>query len=264
MRERLDDPRMRYFIGDVRDRHRLDLAMRGVNVVIHAAALKQVPTCEYNPSEAVATNIGGSENVVRAAIDARVDRVVALSTDKACAPYNLYGATKAVAERLFLAANAYSPRGTAFSVVRYGNISGSRGSVIPVWRDKIAKGESVTIHDAEATRFWFTLDGAVDLVLWTLQDLPGNCMAVPSLPSFKITELAQAMNASVTYGSKRPGDKTHESMISSHESQDFVRADGRYVRGINGGALPPGFEYSSGTNDQWLTVDDLKRELESV
>lgn len=229
--ERPDEPRLRYFLGDVRDRQRLHQAFRGVDVVIHAAALKQVPAAEYNPSEAVQTNIDGALNVIDAAINTGVKRVVALSTDKACEPVNLYGATKAVAEKLFLAAGAYvgalgEPK---FAVTRYGNVTGSRGSVLEVWREAIAAGRPITITHPACTRFWMTPAEAVQLVLWTIERMEGGELVVPDLPAYRVQELAGALYMQTGQTGHpqwkvvglRQGEKMHESMISRHEAAQF-------------------------------------------
>jgi len=227
MRVKIPDPdnRLRFFLGDVRDLPRLTQAMKGVDTAIHAAALKQVPALEYNPTEAVKTNIGGASNVIDAAILNGVRKVIALSTDKACAPTNLYGATKLTAEKLFQAANAVVPgsQPTRFSCVRYGNVSGSRGSVIPLWREALKRCEHLKITDPEMTRFWFTLDGAVDFALTCLEMMKGAEVFIPKLRSYSLKNLAQAvldeagssMVPEVT--GIRPGEKLHESMISEHE-----------------------------------------------
>lgn len=266
------DPRLRWFIGDVRDRRRLERAMFGVDYVVHAAALKQVDTAEYNPIEFIRTNVEGSENVVEAAIDAGVKKVVALSTDKACSPINLYGATKLCADRLFISANHYaSGHETRFSVVRYGNVMGSRGSVIPLFKRLAAAGESLPITDKRMTRFWITLPQAVQFVVESFDLMNGGELYVPRIPSMCITDLAEA----VAPGSPtheigiRPGEKLHEEMIAPDDSRRTLRLGERYVvmpHVAGWGYEPPdggdpvadGFAYRSDTNDLWLSTDDLR------
>jgi len=266
------DPRLRWFLGDVRDRHRLEMAFYGVDIVIHAAALKRVDACEADPFEAVKTNILGAENVVHAALANNVRRVVSLSTDKCVAPVNLYGATKACMEKLMVAANAYrGNHGTRLAVVRYGNVAGARGSVIPTWRAAMAAGRPITITEPDATRFWFTLDGAVDLVLWALEHMQGGEVVVPRLPSFKVEDLALAVAGPIwpmqTNG-HRLGDKKHESMVSRDEGIYFREYQQRLVRFLpgdeRGEALEPGFAYSSDANTEWLDVPALRLALQSV
>ena len=221
-----DDPRMRFLIGDVRDSERLRIAMNGVDVVVHAAALKRIEVAEYNPMETVATNVLGTENVVRAAIDARVHKAVLLSTDKAVNPSTLYGLTKGVAERLFLQAEPYAtPFGTKFAVCRYGNVSGSTGSVIPVWRRLIADGHTeLPITDPECTRFWMTAREAVDLVMGTIETMDGGELVIPDLPAYRLGDLASVMGAT---GLRRiqmsGGEKTHEEMRPGETSADARR-----------------------------------------
>lgn len=265
------EPRLRWFLGDVRDLSRLEMAFHGIDVVIHAAALKRVDACEADPFEAVKTNILGAENVIQAALANDVKRVVALSTDKCAAPVNLYGATKACMEKLMVAANAYrGSRGTRFAVVRYGNVAGARGSVIPTWRAAIAAQKPITITEPDATRFWFTLDGAVDLVLWTLEHMQGGEVVVPRLPSFSISELARAVAPTwpTETNGHRVGDKKHESMVSRDEGGYFRMYQGRLVRFMAGDTrgepLPPGFAYMSDTNDEWLGYDELREALQHV
>lgn len=236
------DPRMRYFLGDVRDRARLEHAFRGVDVVIHAAALKQVPAAEYNPTEVVRTNVQGAMNVVDAAISAGVKKVVALSTDKACEPINLYGATKAVAEKIFLAAgNLVGALGTpTFAVTRYGNVTGSRGSVLEIWRRAIAETKTIrpqlAVTHPGCTRFWMTPAEAVELVLWTIARMEGGETVVPDLPAYRVHDLAAAVAAEsgklieFKVTGMRPGEKMHETMISVHDRQEYVREGGYFVR----------------------------------
>ncbi len=267
--------RLRFFLGDVRDRARLTLALRGVDVVIHAAALKQVPAAEYNPSECIQTNIIGAENVVWASLANRVQRVVALSTDKACNPINLYGATKLASDKTFVAANNLSGDiGTRFCVVRYGNVAGSRGSVVPLFQRLIANGaKQLPITDARMTRFWITLDQGVDFVLSSLDLTRGGEIFVPKIPSMKVTDLALAMapHLALTSIGIRPGEKLHEVMISGDDARVTAELADRYVieptfveydrtaflpeTGVlnaSAWAVDDGFVYSSDNNSQWL------------
>lgn len=266
-----DDPRVRFFIGDIRDEARLRLAMYGVDYVVHAAALKQVDTAEYNPMEYVKTNILGSENVMLAAIDAGVRKVVALSTDKASSPVNLYGATKLTADKLFVSGNHYSyARGTRFAVVRYGNVMGSRGSVIPFFKQLAEEGKPLPVTDMRMTRFWITLPQAVQFVMNSFEQMDGGELYVPRIPSMKVTDLALAIapEAELVEVGIRPGEKLHEEMISPEDSRRTVRQEDRYVVGPTlaewtykepeGEPVPDGFRYSSDTNDLWLTVEDLR------
>ena len=266
-----DDPRVRFFIGDIRDRDRLAMAMHGVDFVVHAAALKQVDTAEYNPMEYVKTNILGSENVMLASIDAGVKKVVALSTDKASSPINLYGATKLTADKLFISGNHYSyARGTKFAVVRYGNVMGSRGSVIPLFRQLAKDGKPLPITDGRMTRFWITLPQAVQFVMDAFADMDGGELFVPRIPSMHVTDLARAIapEAELVEIGIRPGEKLHEEMISSEDSLRTICQPNRYVVGPTlaewtyrvppGEPVPAGFAYTSDTNDLWLTVDDIR------
>lgn len=273
------DKCLRYFIGDVRDKDRLSRALNGVDYVIHAAALKQVPACEYNPIEAVKTNIDGAVNVINASLDQGIEKVVALSTDKAVSPINLYGSTKMVSDKLFCAANAYSgDEGTRFAVVRYGNVAGSRGSVIPFFKSIIDKGETeLPITDYRMTRFWISLDEGVKLVIKALEESQGGETFISKIPSFKITDLAQALlpGCEMPEVGIREGEKLHEVMVSAEDSPRTYEYDSHYIiypnydwwgknRIIAGGKLvEPGFIYSSGTNKEWLTVDDIKKLLVS-
>lgn len=266
-----DHPAMRYFIGDVRDRDRLRRAMQDVDVVIHAAALKQVPTCEYNPIEAVATNINGARNVIDAALDTNVKRILALSTDKATAPLNIYGATKLVAEKLFVHANNYNrDPASDFSCVRYGNVLGSRGSVLPLFAEQKTNG-SVSITDPRMTRFWMTLEQGVRFVISCIEQMRGGEVFIPKLPSMRVEDLARAIapEARIEYIGIRPGEKLHESLISAEESRGAVDAGDRYVmlpadqarvarewRRV-GVPLPEGASYSSDSNDRWLTSEEM-------
>lgn len=274
MAQRFPDPRLRFFIGDVRDRDRLARALTGVDLVVHAAALKQVPAAEYNPFEAVQTNIVGAQNVVNAALDAGVERVIALSTDKACNPVNLYGATKLCSDKLFIAANAYAgKKETRFAVVRYGNVLGSRGSVVPLFQEQAARGE-IPITDERMTRFWITLPQAVAFVLSSVECMQGGELFIPKIPSMRITELAEAIAPGVPRRivGIRPGEKLHELMISKDDSRRLFETPDRYIKlpefafwplDRPKGAQPvaEGFEYSSESNGQWLTVDALRRVL---
>lgn len=266
-----EDPRVRFFIGDIRDRDRLSMAMHGVDYVVHAAALKQVDTAEYNPMEYVKTNILGSENVMLASMDAGVKKVVALSTDKASSPINLYGATKLTADKLFVSGNHYSyARGTKFAVVRYGNVMGSRGSVIPFFQRLAREGQPLPITDLRMTRFWITLPQAVQFVLDAFADMDGGELFVPRIPSMRVSDLAAAIapEAELVEVGIRPGEKLHEEMISPEDSTRTIRQPERYVVGPTlaewtyrvpeGEPVEPGFSYTSDTNDQWLTVDDIR------
>jgi UDP-N-acetylglucosamine 4,6-dehydratase len=264
MARKFDDPALRFFIGDVRDRKRLELAMHGIDTVIHAAAMKIVPTCEYNPFEAVMTNIYGAENVVRAAMDTGVNRVVALSTDKAVSPLNLYGATKLAAEKIFVAANNIAAGRCTFSVVRYGNVIGSRGSVVPLFRSLIDSKQPLPITDKRMTRFWMTLDEAVDFVLSSLDMMKGREIFIPKIPSMRIMDLAEAMD---TGGKRvfvgiRPGEKLHETLVTEDESHHCLEAWDRFI--INpdiSNATKPGFRYGSDTNPEFLSIEKLRKLL---
>ena len=272
-----DDPRLRWFLGDVRDLDRLKRAFHGVDYIIHAAALKQVDTGEYNPMEFVKTNVLGSQNVIDASIDAGVKRVVALSTDKASSPINLYGATKLTADKLFIAANNYSfAYGTAFSVVRYGNVMGSRGSVIPFFQQIAAQGDPLPITDLRMTRFWISIESAVKFIIESLEMMTGGELYVPKIPSMKIVDLARAVapNSKVVEIGMRPGEKLHEEMISADDSRRTVILEKRYVvtpvvaewgfeqpKGI---AMPEGVAYKSDTNDLWMSESDIKNFIKNL
>ncbi|MDP4840370.1 MAG: UDP-N-acetylglucosamine 4,6-dehydratase (inverting) [Alphaproteobacteria bacterium] len=263
---------MRYFIGDVRDYSRLEMAIRGVDIVIHAAALKHVPIAEYNPYECIHTNVIGAENIVRASLKNGVKKVLALSTDKAVSPINLYGASKLAAEKIFVAAN--NIRGedpTVFSVVRYGNVVGSRGSVVPFFKKLINEGvDSLPITDEEMTRFWITLDQGVDFVLSNLALMEGGEIFVPKIPSMKIIDLAQAIKPNIKTHiiGIRPGEKLHEWMLTSDESLNTVETEDRYVllpsflkewhANVPNKQLKERMVYSSETNTEWLTHEQLK------
>jgi UDP-N-acetylglucosamine 4,6-dehydratase/5-epimerase len=268
--------RMRFFLGDVRDRNRLELAFRSVDIVIHAAALKQVPAAEYNPSECIATNITGAENVVAACLSNRVQRVVALSTDKACSPINLYGATKLASDKIFVAANNMSGDiGTRFCVVRYGNVVGSRGSVVPFFKRLLAQGgKELPITDDRMTRFWISLDQGVAFVLSCLELSQGGEIFVPKIPATLVTDLATAMAPKIkqTIVGIRPGEKLHEMMISSDDSRSTYELDDRYiiepefaeytrksfakVRGVK--KVAEGFSYASDNNPERLDAEGIK------
>ncbi|HWA63281.1 MAG TPA: UDP-N-acetylglucosamine 4,6-dehydratase (inverting) [Caulobacteraceae bacterium] len=270
--------RMRFFLGDVRDRNRLTLALRGVDIVIHAAALKQVPAAEYNPSECIATNVMGAENVVWACLTNRVKQVVALSTDKACNPINLYGATKLASDKTFVAANNLSGDiGTRFSVVRYGNVVGSRGSVVPLFQRLIRGGaKSLPITDLRMTRFWITLNEGVDFVLSSLTLMRGGEIFVPKIPSMKMTDLVEAMSpgAGVEVIGIRPGEKLHEMMISADDARSTKDLGDRYAIepvfveyprdpfAVDG--VPEDFSYASDTNRDWLTNGQLLAMVEET
>ena len=271
---------LRYFIGDVRDKDRLYRAFEGVDYVVHAAALKQVPACEYNPIEAIKTNINGAMNIIDAALDRGVKKVVALSTDKAVNPVNLYGGTKLVSDKLFVSANAYAGKKESnFSVVRYGNVAGSRGSVIPFFRNIVAKGENkLPITDYRMTRFWICLEQGVELVIKALEEAKGGEIFISKIPSFKITDLAQAIlpGCEMPEVGIREGEKLHEIMVAQEDAmntyeyekhfivyphmewwdQDKIQPGGKLVR--------KGFEYSSETNTEWLSVEEIKDLLKLV
>ena len=268
----LDDSRVRYLIGDVRDRERLTIAMRGVDIVVHAAAMKQVPICEYNPFEAVQTNVIGAENVVSAAIANDVTLTIALSSDKAVNPVNLYGATKLCAEKLVTQGNVYAGAASSrFASVRYGNVISSRGSVIPIFKRQAETGE-LTITDEAMTRFWITLEQAVAFVIASLERMRGGEVFVPRIPSMRVTDLAEAIapHASRRIVGIRPGEKIHEVLITADESrhaigfEDYfaIRPSFPFWVGDDavevGEELPPGFSYSSDSNDHWLTADEIR------
>ncbi len=271
MRKSLDDKRLRYFIGDVRDIDRLHRAFHGVDIIVHAAALKIVPTAEYNPFEAVKTNIVGAENVINIGIDNNVKKVMALSTDKAANPVNLYGATKLCAEKMFIAANNYSPYGTKFSVVRYGNVFGSRGSVVPFFKECSKKGV-IPITDRRMTRFWTTLQQGVNFVASSIEQMKGGEIFIPKLPSMKIVDLARTIVPKCKFKiiGIRPGEKLHETLVPYDDARFTVERKDRFItcpevvtgRGtkIKGKHLPDSFEgYRSDNNDKWLSVGELKR-----
>ena len=272
--------RVRFFIGDVRDRERLYRAFSGVDYVIHAAAMKQVPICEYNPMEAIKTNIHGAQNVIDAALDCGVEKVVALSTDKAVNPINLYGGTKLVSDKLFIAANAYRGNNykTVFSVVRYGNVAGSRGSVIPIWKKIIENGKTTLgVTDMRMTRFWITLEQGVKLVFKALSEAKGGETYISKIPSFYISDLAKAMlpECKIEQIGIREGEKLHEVMVTKDDSMTTYEYDKHYIiyphmEWWNGNILAggkvvaEGFEYSSEGNTEWLSVTDLRNELSKL
>ena len=273
-----DDDRLRWFIGDVRDLSRLQRAFHGVDVVVHAAALKQVDTAEYNPFECIATNVLGAENVINAAIDAGVKRVIALSTDKASSPINLYGASKLCSDKLFVAGNHYvGSDATRFSVVRYGNVVGSRGSVVPLFR-RLATSGVLPITDDRMTRFWITLPHAVQFVIDNFNRMHGGEIYVPRIPSTTITELARAIapEARTEIIGIRPGEKLHEEMISENDAHRTWRFEDHYVIAPNlanwsqedvytsGEQVPDDFSYRSDTNDLWLDVDQIRELIEEI
>ena len=271
--------KLRFFIGDVRDRDRMERAFENVDYVIHAAALKQVPACEYNPDEAIKTNIHGAQNVIDAALKTGVKKVVALSTDKAVNPVNLYGGTKLVSDKLFIAANAYvGAKDTCFSIVRYGNVAGSRGSVIPFFESLIEQGKTeLPITDFRMTRFWISLEQGVELVIKALEEAKGGETFISKIPSFKITDLAEAMLPGCTKKEVgiRPGEKLHEVMVTTEDSFTTYEYDKHYIiypqmvwstsrrPEPTGKKVEEGFYYSSGNNSEWLSVEDLKRLLKT-
>jgi len=272
MARQFNSPDLRFFVGDVRDLDRLHRAMRGVDIVIHAAAMKQVPACEYNPFEAVKTNILGAANVIDAAINSGVKKVLAVSTDKAVNPINLYGATKLCAEKLFVQGNYYSTaQGTRFACARYGNVVGSRGSVIPLFVNQRTKGV-VTVTDKRMTRFWLTLEQGVQFVLKCLCQMHGGEIFVPKIPSMRMMDLVQAIapDCKVVFTGIRPGEKIHEVLVSDDEAHQTVQFEDMYVirpsfdgfgneeNYEQGKPLPDGFKFASDSNDRWLSLEELK------
>lgn len=273
--------RLRFFIGDVRDKERLWRAFKDIDYVVHAAAMKQVPACEYNPFEAIKTNIHGAQNVIDAALDRGVKKVIALSTDKAVNPINLYGGTKLVSDKLFISANAYSGReGTIFSVVRYGNVAGSRGSVIPYFRELALRGEKyLPITDFRMTRFWITLDQGVDLVFKAIEEAKGGETYISKIPSFRVTDLARAIlpNCELREVGIREGEKLHELMITKDDARLTYEYDGHYIiyphfdwwssnrDFIDGGnKVKEDFEYSSENNDSFLSTEEIQKKLSAM
>ena len=272
--------KLRFFIGDVRDKERLTRAFEGVDYVIHAAALKQVPACEYNPNEAIKTNIHGAQNVIDAALDTNVKKVVALSTDKAVNPVNLYGGTKLVSDKLFIAANAYAGnKDINFSIVRYGNVAGSRGSVIPKFYDMIKKGcTELTITDYRMTRFWISLTQGVELVIKALEEATGGETFISKIPSFKISDLAEAMlpGCKTREIGIYPGEKLHEIMVTVEDSATTYEYDKHFIVypqvtwndkqkiNLSGKKVAEGFSYSSDNNTEWLSVEEIRELLKTV
>lgn len=272
--------KLRFFIGDVRDKERMMRAFDGVDIVIHAAALKQVPACEYNPFEAIKTNIYGAQNVIDCSIDKGVEKVVALSTDKACAPINLYGATKLCSDKLFIAGNSYSgTKKTRFSVVRYGNVAGSRGSVIPFFQKLVQEGaKELPVTDMKMTRFWLKLEQAVEMVLEAVENMRGGELYVKKIPSMKMPDLAKAIapELAIKEIGIRPGEKIHEQMITKEDAPNTLEFKDFYIilpqiqfTGIKydyPGAkkVAPDFEYHSGNNSRWLTVEEMRRLISEI
>ena len=271
MEKKFSDDRLRFFIGDVRDKDRLSRAMNDVDIVVHAAAMKQVPACEYNPIEAVKTNIDGTKNIIETAIDNSVARVLGLSTDKAVHPVNLYGATKMVAEKLLIQGNYYTGKGkTKFSCVRYGNVVGSRGSVVPLFVEQRKTG-TITITDERMTRFWLTLEQGVQFVVDCIGNMQGGEIFIPKIPSMKMTDLAHAIapDAKIKTIGIRPGEKLHEVLLTEDEARHCREFKTHYLiepelpfwdaRKVHGGKVPAeGFRYSSENNDVWLSVKEMK------
>src|SRR5579872_4022917 len=271
----LDNPSLRYFLGDVRDQQRLERAFSGVSVVVDSAEMKQVPACEYNPFEAIQTNINGGKNVIEAAINCGVRRIVALSTDKAVNPVNLYGATKLCAEKIFVQANAYAGLGnTRLSCTRYGNVVGSRGSIVPLFLEQRKNGH-VTLTDSRMTRFWLTLEQGVRFVLRCLGEMQGGEIFVPKIPSMKVKDLAEVLAPGCAHKAIgiRPGEKLHEVLVSEDEARHTVEADGMYVilpahswwennHWAKSHPLADGFRYTSDTNPQWLTGEEMRKLIE--
>ncbi len=274
------DSKLRFFIGDVRDRDRLARALEGVDYCVHAAALKQVPACEYNPAEAIKTNINGAQNLIDACLDAGVKKVVALSTDKAVNPVNLYGGTKLVSDKLFIAANAYAgSKDICFSIVRYGNVAGSRGSVIPIFHNIIENGGTeLPVTDFRMTRFWISLQQGVELVIKALEEAKGGETFISKIPSFKVTDLAEAMlpGCKMQEVGIRVGEKLHEIMVAVENAPNTYEYDKYFIvypqmvwsesrRAVpTGKRVPEGFSYSSGNNTEWLGVEDIRGLLKTV
>ena len=277
MSNRFNDNRLRFFIGDVRDKDRIHRAMTDVDIVVHAAALKQVPACEYNPIEAVRTNVDGTINVIDAAIDNGIDRVMAISTDKAVHPVNLYGATKMTAEKLFIQGNSYSGKiETKFSCVRYGNVIGSRGSVVPLFMEQKKKGV-ITITDEKMTRFWIKIDQGVEFVMDCINKMKGGEIFIPKIPSMKVIDLAEAIAPEVEKKiiGIRPGEKVHEILLTEDEAEHSKEFSDSFViepehsfwnaDNLKGGKpLPEGFRYSSDKNDKWLTKDEITKIIKEL
>ena len=272
--------KLRFFIGDVRDKERLARAFEGVDYVVHAAALKQVPACEYNPAEAIKTNINGAQNVIDAALDMGVKKVVALSTDKAVNPVNLYGGTKLVSDKLFIAANAYAgEKDICFSIVMYGNVAGSRGSVIPLFHNIMKNGGTeLPITDYRMTRFWISIQQGVELVIKALEEAMGGETFISKIPSFKVTDLAEAMlpGCKMPEVGIRVGEKLHEVMVAVEDAPNTYEYDGHFIiypqmvwserrKAVpTGRKVPEGFSYSSGSNTEWLSVEQIRELLKTV
>ena len=277
MNYKFAEERLRFFIGDVRDRERVNRAMNGVDIVVHAAALKQIPTCEYNPIEAVKTNIDGAINIIDAAIDNGVNKVLAITTDKAVHPVNLYGATKLVSEKLFCQANVYTgDRRTRFSLVRYGNVVGSRGSVIPLFLEQVNAGE-IAITDERMTRFWITLEEGVRFVIKCINMMQGGDIFIPKIPSMRITDIADILipGAKRNIVGIRPGEKLHEVLLSEEEARHSREFDDYFVIEpeapfwnreslIEGKAIPESYTYSSDSNNWWITREELLKMIEGL
>ncbi len=277
MAEEISDPRLRYFIGDVRDPERLEMALNGIDIVVHAAAMKQVPAAEYNPMECIKTNVLGAENIVNASLSAGVERVIALSTDKAVNPINLYGASKLCADKLFIAANHLAGHDrTRFSVVRYGNVIGSRGSVVPLFR-KLRSTGRLPITDERMTRFWITVEAGVDFVVRCVYRMKGGEVFVPKIPSMKVTDLAEAVAPGCDFDivGIRPAEKLHEVLIPEAEARNALEFDAFFVirpnfrewgtealenyNGEEGVSVAEDFEYSSDNNDHWLSSEEIAK-----
>lgn len=269
--------KLRFFIGDVRDKNRLKMALKGIDYVVHASAMKQVPACEYNPFECIQTNIIGAQNVVEASLDNDIKRVVALSTDKAVSPVNLYGGSKLVSDRLFISGNAYSGKGkTRFSVVRYGNVAASRGSVIPFFKSLIDKNSDfLPITDYQMTRFWIDIEEGIDLVMTALEKSEGGETYISKIPSFKITDLAKAIapHLPIKEVGIREGEKLHETMISPEDSRRTTSFEKYFIIYPDynwshteriGTPVKLGFEYNSGTNEEWMSVEDIQNKLKKM
>lgn len=277
MKQEFQDERIRFFIGDVRDAARLERAFVGVDIVIHAAAMKHVEACEYNPFEAIKTNINGAQNIIETAINQKVEKIIALSTDKACSPVNLYGATKLASDKLFVAANSYvGGQNTRFSVVRYGNVVGSRGSVVPFFK-KMKETGIIPITDERMTRFWITLNQGVHFVLDSLERMHGGEIFVPKIPSMNIMDLAKAIAPNCKYEviGIRPGEKLHEAMILEDDARHTLEFDSYYVIQPefpwwvqafpeNHSILPEGFAYTSDKNSKWLSEEELKKMINAI
>lgn len=274
-----DDNRLRFFIGDVRDGTRLERACEGVDLLVHAAAMKQVPACEYNPIEAIRTNIDGALNVIEASLNLQIPKVIAISSDKAVHPVNLYGATKLCAEKLFVQANSYAgeKREPRFSVVRYGNVMASRGSVIPLFKDQIARGERLTLTDERMTRFWITLEQAVDFVITSIETMRGGEIFIPKIPSMKMVDLIRAFQYKKTLRviGIRPGEKIDESLITKDEGRRVRELKDRYIiepefkwwsesAAKRGKAVGEGFYYDSRDNAEWMSINEMKKLIKKL